>query len=84
MEREYKWKSTAQDFDDILTYLALTETEPVSMFAQYYDTADRLLRSRKIALRMRTESGENCGMFPMMGCTCMKNMNARRIIWNLV
>ena len=31
MEREYKWKSTAQDFDDILTYLALTETEPVSM-----------------------------------------------------
>ena len=58
MEREYKWKSTAQDFDDILTYLALTETEPVSMFAQYYDTTDRLLRSRKIALRMRTESGE--------------------------
>lgn len=58
MEREYKWKASAQDFDRILTYLGLNESEPVAMLAQYYDTSDRLLRSRKIGLRMRAESGE--------------------------
>ncbi|MGM9612699.1 MAG: inorganic triphosphatase, partial [Butyricicoccus sp.] len=40
------------------TYLGLNEGEPVAMLAQYYDTSDRLLRSRKIGLRMRSESGE--------------------------
>ena len=58
MEREYKWKASAQDFDSIMTYLGLSEGGPVAMLAQYYDTRDRLLRSRKIGLRMRSESGE--------------------------
>lgn len=57
MEREYKWKANAQDFNGIITYLNLNESEPVAMFAQYYDTSDLLLRSRKIGLRMRAESG---------------------------
>lgn len=57
MEREYKWKATAQDFESILTHLGLSEAEPVDMLAQYYDTSDRLLRSRKIGLRMRVENG---------------------------
>lgn len=55
MEREYKWKATAQDFENLLAHLNLTEAKPVDMLARYYDTGDRLLRSRKIALRMRSE-----------------------------
>lgn len=57
MEREYKWKATAQDFERMLAHLNLSEAEPIDMLAQYYDTSDRLLRSRKIGLRMRVENG---------------------------
>ena len=59
MEREYKWKATAEDFECLLQYLDLTEGKPIDMRAQYYDTTDRLLRQRKIGLRLRTENGKS-------------------------
>ena len=55
MEREFKWKANAKDFESILRYLNLSEIAPLEMRADYYDTSDRLLRARKIALRMRYE-----------------------------
>lgn len=59
MEREYKWKATAEDFALILNHLTLSEDKSAEMHAKYYDTDDRLLRARKIGLRMREENGEN-------------------------
>ncbi len=58
MEREFKWKATAGDFEELVQYLGLNEIEPVEMFAEYYDTPDRRLRQRKVALRMRRENHE--------------------------
>lgn len=68
MEREYKWKATAQDFENALSHLTLTEGESIEMRAQYYDTTDRLLRARKIGLRMRSENGK--------GVCCLKLRDA--------
>lgn len=56
MEREYKWKANAKDFEGILEFLRIPEGDPLEMLADYYDTTDRLLRTRKIALRMRREN----------------------------
>lgn len=56
MEREFKWKANEQIFVDMLTHLGLTEIEPLDMLANYYDTSDRWLRTRKIGLRMRREN----------------------------
>ena len=56
MEREFKWKATAQNYIDILNDLNLSEDDAVEMLASYYDTASHWLRSRKIALRLRREN----------------------------
>ena len=56
MEREYKWKANAKDFESILTFLHIAEASPTEMRAEYFDTTDRLLRARKIGLRMRREN----------------------------
>lgn len=82
MEREYKWKASAQDFDSIMTYLGLSEGGPVAMLAQYYDTRDRLLRSRKIACACaqkaaKPSAASSCATHPTRGCMSMKNTNAR-------
>ena len=38
MEREFKWKANAKDFESILRYLNLSEIAPLEMRADYYDT----------------------------------------------
>lgn len=58
MEREFKWKATSKNYNEILNYLKLSEDEAVEMLASYYDTPSRWLRSHKIALRLRRENDQ--------------------------
>lgn len=58
MEREFKWKASAEQFDALCQALCL-HPEPqavVHMDAIYYDDAARSLRDRKIGLRLRSEN----------------------------
>lgn len=70
MEREFKWKATYENFKEIIKYLDISEIGAVDMTAAYYDTTSKLLRSRKIALRLRNEN--DCQM------CCLKLQDSAR------
>lgn len=59
MEREFKWKASAQQFDALCQSLGLHPHPQtiLHMDAIYYDDTAHSLRDRKIGLRLRSENG---------------------------
>lgn len=70
MEREFKWSATAEQFVAICKALSLCPdpAQTRTMDATYFDTADHMLRERKIGLRLRQENEQTI--------CCMKLRNA--------
>lgn len=58
MEREFKWKASAEQFDALCQALGLCPDPQaiLHMDATYFDDAQRSLRDRKIGLRLRQEN----------------------------
>ncbi len=58
MEIEYKYRVPPALFDEIAADPALRDAADIRMEAEYFDTADRMLREARVTLRLRRETPE--------------------------
>ncbi len=58
MEIEYKYRVPPALFDEIAADPALRDAAVIGMEAEYFDTADRMLREARVTLRLRRETPE--------------------------